>query len=229
MNDSLQVVLLDAVGTLIRPDPDVGDVYSSAGRRYGSRHDRAAIRARFAQAMARHQTPERTSEPHERRRWRRIVAEVFDDVPAAGEALFKELWAHFAAPRHWRLYDDVAPAWSRLRERNLRIGIASNFDQRLAAICAAFRPLAAADRLYISSQIGYPKPHPGFYRHVQSELGVAADQILLVGDDPVNDVRAARQAGWQALWLRRETPADRPGTIQRLTDLADRLESMPGK
>ena len=40
-------------------------------------------------------------------RWRAIVAEVFPAV-ADGEGLFAALWDHFADPRHWAAYDDVA-------------------------------------------------------------------------------------------------------------------------
>src|SRR5262245_59513218 len=109
-------ILFDAVGTLIFADPPVAEAYLTAGREFGSRLDAALVAARFRQALQ-GETAQRadlhraaTSEAAEIARWRRIVASVLEDLPPdAVEQAFQSLWRHFAEPKHWRLFDDVAP------------------------------------------------------------------------------------------------------------------------
>src|SRR5262249_58022794 len=90
LTSEIRAACVAAVGTLIHPEPAAAAVYAEPGRRFGSRLDDAAVAARFAAAFraeedADRATGLRTDEDRERRRWRRIVARVLDDV-ADGEA-----------------------------------------------------------------------------------------------------------------------------------------------
>ena len=223
---SARAILFDAVGTVIYPDPPVADVYLAAGRRHGSRFDRAEIERRFRAAMRRRAEQHLSAEPPpadhagERRMWREIVQEVFDDVPraAAGE-LFEALWRHFARPENWRLYDDVASVWQTLESRGYRLGVASNFDDRLAAVCRGLPPLDACTNLFWSARIGYPKPRLEFFRHIERQLVLLPKELLLVGDDWASDVEGPRRAGWSAVHLDRSGQAKSPGNIRSLMEL----------
>src|SRR5438552_2355010 len=102
-------ILFDAVGTLMFPDPPVAEVYSAAAARFGSRLSLAEIQKRFPIALDRNFSGEcATSEANERRRWQQIVREVLSDIPQSTDTVFEHLWQHFADPRYWRLYEDVA-------------------------------------------------------------------------------------------------------------------------
>lgn len=201
--DGLQAVLFDAVGTLIYPDPPVSVAYAAAGRRFGSRIDEAEIQRRFKVAFARQEAldadeyGQRTSESRERERWQAIVCEIFDDV-GDRDALFQQLWEHFAEASHWRVFGDVAELWSSIEARRLLIGIASNFDGRLRALCQNLPTLDRCRALFISSEVGARKPALDFFRAVEGRLQLPPGQILLVGDDRESDFEAARAAGWQA-------------------------------
>ena len=224
---SVRWVLFDAVGTLLHPDPPVAQVYGEAGRRFGSKLELAEIGRRFRAALAAEMGPADdlsrlpTSEANELARWRRIVAAVFHDLSATdSEGLFQLLWQHFAQPQHWQLYEDVSPAIHRLKDNGLRLGIASNFDARLIEIASAKPALAACERVFISSQVGFVKPDPRFFATVSSQLEVSPSQILLVGDDELADVQGARAAGWQALWLDRRAEFQDDRAIASLETLA---------
>ena len=205
MSTSIRYLLFDAVGTLIYPRPGVSEVYVEHGRRYGSRRTAEEIKERFGPALARSDREAdagRTSEAREYDRWRQIVAEVFDDVSDTSD-LFAELWQYFATSQAWALYDDVVPTWEMLTQRGFRIGIASNFDARLRSVCAGHTTLARCEYLFISSELGFAKPHPGFFAEVLKRLDVPAEQLLFIGDDPRRDIAGAKQAGWQALLIDR--------------------------
>jgi putative hydrolase of the HAD superfamily len=220
MLDGIRWVLFDAVGTLIHPDPPVANAYHAAGQRFGSRLSINEIHERFAAALAANYSgggP--TSEDHEHVRWRSIVSEVMHDVASAREAIFEHLWEHFAKPQHWRLYDDVPETLSELRRRGFQLGIASNFDNRLRGIVEGHSALKHCAEVFVSSDVGFTKPDPRFFRAIESRLGVDSAQLALVGDDEVSDVQGATSAGWQAVRLDRAAAAPKSATIRALLEL----------
>lgn len=207
---SVRCCLFDAVGTLIYPCPSVARAYGEAGRRQGSSLSDEEIGERFRLAFRGQEAADlgqfgsATDESRERERWRVIVAEVFDDLPDTS-ALFTELWAHFAEPGHWCLFDDVAESWRRLAAKGVSLGIASNFDARLRNVCAGLAPLDHCDWLFVSSQVGVRKPSSAFFREVERRIGFEPHELALVGDDWESDYLAAKAAGWHAVYLARNS------------------------
>ncbi len=226
----LKAVLFDAVGTLIYPSPSVAQAYASAAARQGLSLPSNEVSRRFRAAFAAEELIDvselqgRTDSQRELDCWQRIVAAVFPDAPKPGD-LFAELWAHFASPSHWEVYSDVEAVLGRLSAVVTELGIASNFDERLHAICRGLPILDSCQRIFVSSEIGWRKPALPFFRAIERQLKLRPEEILLVGDSIDNDYLAARQAGWQAVWLDRESssaaddPRFAPGT--RIGSLAD--------
>jgi putative hydrolase of the HAD superfamily len=58
------------------------------------------------------------------------------------------------------------------------------------------------DHWVISSEIGWRKPSPTFYEHLVEVVGLPAQSILLVGDDPINDLEAPKMAGMQGMLVK---------------------------
>jgi len=213
------VVLFDAVGTVIKPDPDVVSVYQRLGRAYGSGLSILELKQRISHARQKyfHVCPVPgagllpieseadnlvSSDEIELELWRKLVVEVFKEVPESNR-LFEELWEHFRLPQHWRLYDDATSSWERLRAHGCLIGLASNFDSRLIQLCDSIPLLKTADFVFQSAGVGFRKPSPEFYRTVERELrdSIASSdagdlKIYMVGDDLVNDCLGPQRAGW---------------------------------
>jgi putative hydrolase of the HAD superfamily len=222
---TIRAVFFDAVGTLLHPEPAVGVVYAQVGRALGSRYDDATLTIRFRDAFCRQEEIDRahswrTDEERERRRWRNIVAEVLDDV-SDREDCFRRLWDHFASPASWRVEPDTSAILEHLTGRGYSLGLASNFDARLRRLAAELPELRPLTRMAISSEIGWRKPSRHFYDAVARLAGVAPSEILIVGDDPINDDEGARAAGLAALLYDRR--GDGVGSLSRLTDLLTRL------
>ncbi|MGQ0633862.1 MAG: HAD-IA family hydrolase [Planctomycetaceae bacterium] len=222
---TIRCVAFDAVGTLIRPEPAAAEVYFQIAERHGSRLAASDIARRYRMAFreterdgaAESERAYRTSERHERDRWQTIVTRVIDDVsdPAA---CFEELFLHFARPDAWRLLDDAPPVLKALRDRNIGLALASNFDQRLHGICDALPALREIACRVISSEVGYRKPSRGFFDALLQRVGCHPEEVLMVGDDLENDVAGAQRSGINAVLVDREglSPA---GSLRRLTDL----------
>jgi putative hydrolase of the HAD superfamily len=218
---SVRCVLFDAVGTLIYPDPPVAEAYRAAARAFGCELSIEEIGGRFAAALAGTFNADggATSEARERDRWRDIVGQVFCELPQCSDAIFQRLWEHFAQAANWRVFDDVGVCFAALRQREHRLGIASNFDSRLKNIVAGNETLAVCEHVFVSSEVGYSKPDARFFRAVQERLGAQPGEILLVGDDEVCDVKAARAAGWRTIHLYRR--GHMAGSVLSLAELTD--------
>ncbi|MFM9961194.1 MAG: HAD family hydrolase [Planctomycetaceae bacterium] len=204
-------IALDAVGTLIFAQPAVSIAYAEIGQRHGSRQSAEQIKKRFADAMlradelsiARFGEPGRTSEVYEWDFWRQVVSDVLPDV-SDPHACFAELFEHFARPESWRCFDDVGQTLTELERRGYRVLIASNFDARLNRVCDGLPELREVRCRVISSLVWYRKTHPGFYAAVAQAAGCEPSDVLMVGDDFVNDVESAQAAGLTAVHLRRD-------------------------
>lgn len=201
----VRAVVFDAVGTLIRPVPDVASVYLSVARKYGSVLTRETIRCRFRAVFQASESQDlsseerlRTSEPQEVIRWRNIVSQVLDDVTDA-EACFLELFEHFGSAAAWGCYRGADEIVDHLQRARFKLALASNFDRRLLTICDGLEPLRRIETRIVSSLCGWKKPARAFYRAVIDALRLPPDQILMVGDDRDNDISGARRAGLRAV------------------------------
>jgi putative hydrolase of the HAD superfamily len=61
----------------------------------------------------------------------------------------------------------------------------------------------------VSVEVGYLKPHPALFEHALGELGLEAEEALMVGDSLAEDVAGAQRVGMATAW--RVGPADAEG------------------
>jgi FMN phosphatase YigB (HAD superfamily) len=96
------------------------------------------------------------------------------------------------------LHADALPCLAALRARGLRLGAAGN----MYAVHEDFlRP--HVDFVGSSERWGVEKPDLGFFVHVVEAAGAPAEEIVYVGDRVDKDVVPAREAGLQAVRVRR--------------------------
>lgn len=148
--------------------------------------------------------PGRDGAARERAWWRDVVRATFraaDQMqPLADfEAAFGALFDHYAQPAAWRAAPGAAEALHALRADGRRVAVASNFDGRLPGVLAGLGLAEALDAVLLPAVLGAAKPDPAFFAGVAARLAVAPAAALYVGDDPVQDLAAARAAGWRAV------------------------------
>ena len=71
------------------------------------------------------------------------------------------------------------------------------------------------DHIFISAEMGLAKPDPKIYQAVASELGKEPTELVFV-DDFIENVQAAREAGWNAVHFR-----SRDGALAELAEYLD--------
>ena len=129
-------------------------------------------------------------------------------VPGA-DAILDYWFQKDALPDHEVM--DVLDAISR---RGVRQVIATNNETRRVTFIE--REMGLLDRVecvFSSGRMGVRKPHLGFYEQVTDALHVTPDQMLLV-DDYLASVEAARQAGWRAYLFSEETKDEILGLLR---------------
>jgi HAD superfamily hydrolase (TIGR01549 family) len=85
-----------------------------------------------------------------------------------------------------------------------RIGIVSNnikAEQEAKVTLCGFDPYI--DALVVSGEIGISKPDPRIFHVALEQLGVRADDAVMVGDSWTADIEGARAAGIRAIWFNR--------------------------
>ena len=141
------------------------------------------------------------------------------------------LWEiYFAARNQVELYADSADALRRMARRFPLASLTNgNADLKRVGIEAYFASHIRA------SEVGYAKPDRRIFLAAATQLGVAPEDILHVGDDPLRDIAGARAAGLRTAWINREGAAwpvalgARPELeLRDMGSLADWLEAHPG-
>jgi len=221
-----EVVLLDAGGTLFTEVGSRDEAYASVF----SRHGVCASAAMLAplRAAVHDEMPEsyfgaaRYSDLWFREFIRRLLARL--GARADAEAIRRELAAHFESPRNFAVFPDTLPALEELGARGLRLGVVSNWSDRLHGLLDGLSLSRHFEFVVISAVIGASKPDRAIFHHALRLFGTSPARALHVGDHPLNDLQGARRCGLPALLLDRA--GEHPGqvaVIRSLEDICGRL------
>jgi FMN hydrolase / 5-amino-6-(5-phospho-D-ribitylamino)uracil phosphatase len=138
------------------------------------------------------------------------------------ECMVEEAFDVFIQARNRvELYQDVLPALKTLKGR-YRLFTASNGNADLAQIGLAHY----FERSVAAREVGALKPDPVIFHKAIEGTGLAPQDVIYVGDDPLLDVVGSRSAGMHPVWIDRvgePWPADIPPplhTVKSVMDLA---------
>ena len=214
--ENVAAITFDAGNTLLQPWPSVGEVYAEVASEHGVTAEPAVLEQNFVNAW---------NEPREfnytKEAWSGLVDEVFAGIanPPPSETFFDALYERFAEPVTWRVYDDVLPTLEALKQRNVRLAVMSNWDNRLRNLLERLDLSRHFEALFISAELGCQKPDPQIFNQAATHLGLPGDRVLHVGDSEREDYQGALKAGFHARWLRRASSSTFGEEISRLTDL----------
>ncbi len=221
-------VLFDATETLFTPHPSVGAVYARVAADFGITLDAAAVDAAFADEARQVMNQLRSdgcavweNESGARAFWRRLVEALFQRLanrPCSGTC-FQAVYDAFEKPDAWRVYDDVVPALDSLRDRGLKLGIVSNFDERLYKVVEALGLLKYFALVLPSTDAGVSKPDPRIFLSALRAMKVRPNAALFIGDDPDTDAAGAAAAGMECLLVDRASESS--GQQKRICSLAE--------
>src|SRR5437879_11669328 len=198
-----RVIFFDAADTLFHVKGSVSEVYLSLGRKYGVTACRDLSRHAFVKAFDAAPPPVfAVQDPQEiksceRLWWFDVVHHVFyrAGMFEGFDGYFDEVFAYFARPDAWELYEDTVSTLSELEALKIELGIVSNFDSRLYEILIGLGIDRFFESVTISSFAGAAKPDRKIFQHALQKHGVTAGEALHVGKRLRDDGGAGTGAG----------------------------------
>jgi len=99
------------------------------------------------------------------------------------------------AGRRFALYDDVIPTIRMLKERRLITGLITNIRRGIHEICQELGLEPYLDFIISPAEAGADKPNPAIFQLALERAGVEADDAIYIGDQYLQDMVGARNAG----------------------------------
>jgi len=122
-------------------------------------------------------------------------------APHANAALIGRYYMQRYAA-HWRFVNGARDAYERIAEAS-PVGVMTNgFAEVQEQKLDRFPVLREqADAVVLCEENGALKPSPEAFAHATEQAGVAAEEVLYVGDSYRSDVEGGRNAGWRVAWF----------------------------
>lgn len=136
---------------------------------------------------------------------------------AAGVEVPKDLAApiykaYSAQEKGLKLFDDILPSLSLMKDAGITLGLISNSDADVTPACKELGVASYFSFILSSCDVGCEKPHAPIFHLALEKAGVKAEQAAHVGDQYHSDVVGARAIGITPFLL------DRFGLMSNLND-----------
>ena len=222
-------VIFDAAGTLIgRESPDFfEDLFVVAARELGAEitieQTKLALTevmkdSRFLLKEGRMSTPEQT-----RKYFLDLYLRVLNVAGVEGVLLpgLQRYYDRFQDGRFLDVYSDVRPTLATLKRSGVRLGVLSNWSEKLPIVLKRFDLDHYFSFLVVSADVGCEKPGENIFRLAIRHAETPLNQILYVGDYPEEDILPAERIGMDAILIDRYDKYQRYRlqSIRRLTDI----------
>jgi putative hydrolase of the HAD superfamily len=99
------------------------------------------------------------------------------------------------AGRHFALFDDVIPTIRMLKERRLVTGLLTNIRRGIHETCQELGLEPYLDFIISPAEAGADKPDPAIFQLALKKAGVEASEAIYIGDQYLQDMVGARNAG----------------------------------
>ena len=227
---ALRLLTLDCANTLLRGSWDpvrfalwaARDAGLCLPRRAGEAYD-ILLRDRLPEIVAANRSGDAEAVREAHVRLGEAWLEGLDVDPRLASEVVDSAERLLVSPELFEPFSDVSPFLEKARAKGLRLAVVSNWDASLPRVLEAHGLLARVDAVYASLVVGAEKPDPTMLRLAIEWAGVSASETLHVGDDPVDDLGAARNADVRGVLLDRSLERKTPDGL-RVASLMEVLD-----
>ncbi|NJK54978.1 MAG: HAD-IA family hydrolase [Pleurocapsa sp. SU_5_0] len=210
-----RVIFFDAMGTLFDLKNSVGEIYHQYASKHGVAIDAKQIEQAFITSFK--SAPPLAFLPNELAVikqqefdwWKQVVSATFEQLEVLENfvdfnAFFREIYGYFGTKEPWYVFPDTIDSLTKCRDRNIELGVISNFDSRLIEVLNLLDLDQFFTSITISSMAGFAKPEPNIFQIALGKHNLVATNAWHIGDSPTEDYAAAKNAGLGSLWLNRQ-------------------------
>ena len=109
--------------------------------------------------------------------------------------------------RHFRhiaeKYDFAEPTLKKIKSKGYKIGLITNGSHELQYKKLGKLELTDLfDEIIVSGDTPYQKPDERIFLMMAEKMGIAPQEMMYVGDHPLNDVEGSRKAGCVSVWVK---------------------------
>ena len=148
-------------------------------------------------------------------------------------AVARDIWRQVCKiPHSLKAFDDVAPALSVLKARQLTLGLISNIARNGDELVADLGLTDQIDFTVTSADVGVEKPNPAIFAAALSKAVAEPHETVHVGDQPTSDIEGALAVGIRPVLLDRDgihPGYNRCPRAETLTDIPDLLKAYPNQ
>ncbi|WP_269856275.1 HAD family hydrolase [Streptomyces sp. RPT161] len=141
-------------------------------------------------------------------------------VPLPWPELYDVLYERHMSPDAWAPYPDAVDVLAGLRERGIRVALLSNIGWDLRPVLRRHGVDGYFDTAVLSYEHGVQKPDPRIFRIACDGIGLAPEDVLMIGDSEEAD-GGARALGCAFLRVPPLPVEQRPGGLRPVLGLAD--------
>lgn len=198
----IKLVTFDVTNTIIKILGGVGKNYAKVASLYGKNIDALTIDKSFKVVY------KRNAEMYPNfgvnhgltssKWWDTVVTETLTETGTDLENLdkiAKHLFVYFSTNQGWEVVPDTIETLSKLKTTGIKLGVISNFDERLEKILMQLALRHYFDFVICSAAARVAKPDAGIFQLALEKAGVEACDAVHIGDNVVNDYFGPRNAG----------------------------------
>jgi putative hydrolase of the HAD superfamily len=130
------------------------------------------------------------------------AAHIAGAPPGSEQAVAEAALARICAHSSYELYPETIEVLRAVDSAGIRQVVLSNHHWDIPETCVALGLVPPLAVVLTSARLGAEKPHPATYAAAIEAAGVAADEILFVGDSYDCDVAGPLAAGMRTLHVR---------------------------
>ena len=223
---SLELVTLDAGGTLIAERSSRGALYAAVARSEGLSVADEEMSALMREVLARLPRELGRAWRYELAWFSAMIEEIFVGalgldgarLPGVQEALF----TRFRDPASFQVLPGAIELQADLVRWGVRMAVISNWSEDLHALLDGLGLSGPLEFALTSAEERCEKPDAEIFQRALERAGVSPENAMHIGDSPRNDYDGARAIGMDALLI----GPDDGGGRRRVTDLFDASKTL---
>lgn len=198
----IKTILFDVGETLLRAHPSFVEKFSEVLKEIG--RSKSIDEIQKAEEVVKEEVDKKfrqgetysLSAEQSRNFWVWFYSELLNNLSIKPDAKTIDVFIkRFSDPDSYMLYDDALQTIEALKNKNLTIGVVSNFEEWCEELLEKMLIKHLLDFVVVSANVGFEKPDIRIFKEALRLSKSKPDETIHVGDNPYADVGGAAKIG----------------------------------